>query len=120
MGALTARAGASAASNSTGATATIRRDPIVAASAPVSGWATSMPAGAPSSASPSVPGPMSSFSWIAGRRAYQDTKTIPLRKKIAVTAARAREAVCATPLWYYKAAPSAPPVPNPCDAARPR
>ena len=84
----------------------------VAASAPVSGWASSRPSGAPSSDSPSVPVPRSSRSWMLGRREYQDTKTMPLRKKTAVTAARAREAACATPLWYYTAAPSAPPGPT--------
>ncbi len=97
VGASTARAGATAAASSSGDAATRRRAPTVAARAPVSGCAASSPTGAPISARPSVPGPRSSFSWMLGRREYQDAKTIPLRKKTVVTATLARLA-CATRL----------------------
>lgn len=65
------------------------RDPIRAASAPIAGWATSRPAGAPNKAIPNCPGESSSRSWIAGNRAYQELNTAPCRKKVPVTDTRA-------------------------------
>jgi hypothetical protein len=90
VGAPTASAGAITASSSRGAALTTRRAPTVAASAPVSGCATSIPTGAPSSARPSSVLVRLRSSWMPGRREYQDTKTIPLRKKTVVTAVLAR------------------------------
>src|SRR5829696_3574028 len=65
-------------------------DPRRATTAPVAGWASSSPSGAPSSASPRAPGPTPRSSWMAGSRAYQALNVAPLMKKTAVTAARAR------------------------------
>ena len=59
-------------------------------SGPATSWLESSPIIEHSSASPSAPSPMSTRSWIAGRREKIDANSAPLRAKIAVTATRAR------------------------------
>src|SRR5919106_4408546 len=59
-------------------------------SGPATTWLESSPIIEQSSASPRAPSPMSTRSWIAGRREKIDANSTPFRAKIAVTATRAR------------------------------